>query len=357
MAQRVWITDVSPRDGLQNERGVITTAAKLRLIESLSCSGLDEIEITSFVSAKWVPQLGDAAQVCAGAARLVAGDRGRTPGGVPASAGHSRPAPPAAPPLLSALVPNAKGLEGFEGANTASASAVGRPVLGKVCLFTAASETFSHKNTNAGIRDSIDRWQPVLQAAWRHRWSVKLYVSCAFGCPFEGQITPEQVRNAVELCTRAAQFAGQTEDSSAGHADTTGGGFAEVEISLGDTIGVGTPDGVRQALDAVHRTVSPHAVLNLHLHDTFGRASECVRAGLAWGVRRFDGSVAGLGGCPYASKSLPDGTIQRAPGNLSTETLVRVVREAGYDCGVDEARLSDAGTVARQIVAAAQTVN
>lgn len=322
--ERVRITDVSPRDGLQNEAGIIPTAEKVRLVELLCATGVDEVEVTSFVSPKWVPQLGDAADVCAG----IASD--------------------ADTPLLSALVPNERGMEMLLEVNAR------RRLIGQVCLFTAASETFSKRNTNASIHESINRFRPVLRAAWARGLGVKLYVSCAFGCPFEGDISTRQVVNTVRACLAAASHSDVWGDQQ--HAP----GFSSVEISLGDTIGAATRASVRTLVPAVGFNADAvlgfwaeqrNPSLTLHLHDTFGRAAECVHAALDLGVRSFDGSVAGLGGCPYASKKLPNGTIQSAPGNISTELLVKTIEDAGYATGVDHAKLAEAASFAREIVA------
>jgi hydroxymethylglutaryl-CoA lyase len=309
VAEYVRITDVSPRDGLQNEPGVISTAEKVRLVELLCATGVDEIEVTSFVSPKWVPQLGDGAEVFKAAA-----GKGRRSG----------------MPLLSALVPNVKGME----AATALETEIGVPE--KVSVFTAASETFSQKNTNASIAETIERFKPVLESARRRGMSVRGYVSCVIACPFEGVIAPRRVAEVVEQLLA----------------------IGVDEVDLGDTIGAGTPRNVAAMLREVGGVVGEgwlrweddaQGFVTLHLHDTFGRAAECVKAALDLGVRSFDGSVAGLGGCPYASTPGVGG--KRAPGNISTETLVRTVHEAGYETGVDLDRLEEAAAYAREMVA------
>ena len=264
MADRVRITEVSPRDGLQNEPGVIATADKVRLVQLLCAAGVDEVEVTSFVSAKWVPQLGDAGEVFDGLTRT------------PLSTAHGS----RSQPLLSALVPNDRGME------VALAVLARTDLLGKVSVFTAASEAFSRKNTNATIAESIDRFKPVVARARERRLLVRGYVSCVVACPLEGPIAPGKVADV------AAQLARLGVD----------------EIDLGDTIGAGTPGTVAAMLEAVGRTIGTdwwtRDRLTLHLHDTFGRAADCVRAALDAGVRSFDGSVAGLGGCPYAGTPL-----------------------------------------------------
>lgn len=302
MAERVRITDVSPRDGLQNEPGVIPTAEKVRLVELLAASGVDGVEVTSFVSPKWVPQLADGSAVLRALNKA-----GRSP-----------------PPELSVLVPNMKGFD---------AALVGDvfDAIDRVALFTAASETFSKKNVNATIAETLERFKEIIRAAIGQRFGTRVYVSTVIACPFEGPIPPAQVARVV----RAVADLGPD------------------EIDLGDTIGAGTPETVRAMLGAVKDELSKdtrdwmdHFQLTLHLHDTFGRAAGCVRAALDMGVRSFDGSVAGLGGCPYASTP-----GKRAPGNISTELLVRTVEGAGYETGVDLDALARAAEFARSIVA------
>lgn len=318
MPERVRITDVSPRDGLQNEPGVIPTLDKALLVKQLVGTGVDEIEVTSFVSPKWVPQLGDARTLLIEAADTK-DDSVR----------------------FSALVPNIKGMEAAAEAMAAAASELrGKNLckaLDKVAVFTAASETFSLRNTNAGIRQSIDRFGPVVALARRNDLLVRGYVSCAIACPFEGPIQPEAVANVVSMLFDVGVD----------------------EIDLGDTIGAGAAESIHSLLatlidrfgaERFGPTSPGECGITLHLHDTFGRAAGCVKAALDMGVRSFDGSVAGLGGCPYASKTLPDGTIQRAPGNISTELLVRTVHEAGYETGVDLDALARAAAFARSIV-------
>jgi hydroxymethylglutaryl-CoA lyase len=304
MAERVRITDVSPRDGLQNEAGVIPTAEKVRLIELLCATGVDEVEVSSFVSAKWVPQLGDAAEVFKGIR-----ERNLLQVG----------------PIFSALVPNEKGMEQAEEiARTPS-------LLGKVSVFTAASETFAKKNTNATIAETMERFKPVIARAKQACGGALLvrgYVSCAIACPFEGSIPPAKVADVAAQLVR----------------------LGVDEIDLGDTIGAGTPESVVAMLEAVKRTIGTAwwgpDKMTLHLHDTFGRAGECVEAALKVGIRSFDGSVAGLGGCPYASTP-----GKRAPGNIATETLVETIERAGFTTSVNREKLAEAAAYARQIVA------
>jgi hydroxymethylglutaryl-CoA lyase len=305
MPERVRITDVSPRDGLQNEPGVIPTADKVRLIALLADTGVDEIELTSFVSPKWVPQLADATAVIA------------------ALAGVEPLAPDNRRCQLSVLVPNEKGM--------AEALKVDHDYLDKVSVFTAASETFSQRNTNATIDQTIERFRPVVAAAREHGLLVRAYISCVVACPFEGPIAPDRVARVAEQLLA----------------------LGVDELDLGDTIGAGDARTIADMLRAVDRVAPLRAgpvPVTLHLHDTFARAAEGVRAALDLGVRSFDGSVAGLGGCPYAARKLPDGQTLRAPGNISTELLVRTVHEAGYATNVLPDALELAAAWARQIV-------
>ena len=301
MSERIRITDVSPRDGLQNEPlctdgSAIPTSEKARLIKALTTTGVDEIEITSFVSHRWVPQLGDADQLCA----LL---HNTNPDGM----------------SFSALVPNERGMASLLGANQAA----GEKLIDKVSVFTAASETFSTKNTNATIAQTLERFKPVFAQARQHNLTIRGYISCVIKCPFEGIILPEAV----------AQVSAQLLDMGVD------------EIDLGDTIGAGCTETTAAMLAAVMDAV-PADRLVLHLHDTFGRAPECIRAALAMGVRSFDGSAAGLGGCPYASTE-----TTRAPGNIATETLVSVIEQTGYKTYVDLDALRCAATIAGEITA------
>lgn len=304
MSTRVRITDVSPRDGLQNEPlmpdgSAIPTGDKASLIHALSATGADEIEVTSFVSAKWIPQLGDAADLC----RLIARDK---PLGL----------------SMSALVPNERGMRALLEAN----ESVGTKLIDKASVFTAASETFSRKNTNATIDETIERFGPVVSLARERGLAVRGYVSCVIACPFEGVVTPEAV---LDVCVKLLDLGVD-------------------EIDLGDTIGAGSMETMGAMLACVTSEI-PAEKLVLHLHDTFGRAPECVRAALAMGLRSFDGSAAGLGGCPYAST--PE---RRAPGNIATDLLVRTIHAEGYETGVDLDRLAQASRLAREITAGAR---
>lgn len=303
MNEPVYITDVAPRDGLQNEPGVIGVAQKVALITRLMRSGVDEIEVTSFVSPKWVPQLGDCANVCDALADM--GERRIREG-----------------PLLSALVPNEKGMAAALEANDRA----GFELLGKVSVFTAASETFALRNTNGSIAQTIERFVPVVKQAHEAGLLVRGYVSCVIACPFEGAISPAQV---VAVIDRLADIGVD-------------------EFDLGDTIGAATPDSTRRMLESVavrYALGDEIRPVTLHLHDTFGHAAACVKTALEMGVRSFDGAAGGLGGCPYAST--PE---RRAPGNIATELLTRTILEAGYDCGIDEPAMADAGALARSLV-------
>lgn len=303
MSERVRITDVAPRDGLQNESGVIPTDSKAGLVRRLGASGVDEIEVSSFVSPKWVPQLGDAAELFA----MLAGEK---PEGL----------------VYSALVPNERGMEGALAVN---ASAGGR-LIDKVGVFTAASETFSERNTNATIAQTLERFKPVIGMAREAGLRVRGYVSCVIECPFEGVISSAAV---ADVSARLLELGVD-------------------ELDLGDTIGKGSPETVEAMLiDVMDRTNlaatdgSGEPSLTLHLHDTFGTAGACVERALELGVRSFDGSAAGLGGCPYASVE-----GKRAPGNIATETVAEIAERMGYETGVDLDLLREAGVYARSIV-------
>jgi hydroxymethylglutaryl-CoA lyase len=269
----VRIVEVGPRDGLQNEKQTVSTATKLELIERLALAGLRDIEATSFVSPKWVPQMADHAQIMQGLRR---------------HPGVNYPV----------LAPN---LKGFEAAVAAGAT--------EVAVFAAASESFSQRNINCSIAESIERFEPVFAAARQHGVKVRGYVSCVVGCPYEGDIAPAAVaRVAAALFERGSY-----------------------EVSLGDTIGVGTPASVQRMLDAVAQRV-PVAALAGHYHDTYGMAVANVLASYQSGVRVFDSSVSGLGGCPYA---------KGATGNVATEDVVYLLHGIGASTGIDLDKLVD----------------
>lgn len=315
MNESVRITDVAPRDGLQNERGVIPTAEKAELVRLLSTTGVDEVEVTSFVSPKWIPQLGDAAELFE---MLIADLDGAKPDGV----------------QWSVLVPNERGMAGALAVNKCARETAGRPAIDKVSVFTAASESFSEKNTNASIEETIKRFRPVIAAAKDARLRTRGYISCIVRCPYEGDIDPERVGDVTRM-------------------------LAELgidEIDLGDTIGAATPETLThallatiEALDGARTNAFGEPTVTLHLHDTFGNAAECVGEALMMGVRSFDGAASGLGGCPYASV---DGA--RAPGNIATELLVRTIADAGQTTNVNPAKLAHAGALAERIATAAR---
>jgi hydroxymethylglutaryl-CoA lyase len=271
----VRMVDVGPRDGLQNEMATIATEVKVGLVDRLADAGLPAIEAASFVSPKWVPQMADGAQVMASIRRR--------PGVV-----------------YSALVPNIKG---FEAALAAKAD--------EVAVFAAASQSFSQRNTNCSIAESLTRFEPVMAAAREHRVRVRGYVSCVLGCPYEGDIAPAAV----------AQVAKALYDMGC-H-----------EISVGDTIGVGTPGKAKAMIEACAAHV-PVDRLAGHYHDTYGQALANIYASLEMGVSVFDSSVAGLGGCPYA---------KGATGNVATDDVVYMLHGLGIATGIDLDRLVDAG--------------
>ena len=272
---RVRIVEVGPRDGLQNEKNLIATADKIELINRLSATGLRSIEATSFVSPKWVPQLADAADVVAGILR---------------QPGVSDPV----------LVPN---LQGYE-----RARAVG---VTEVAVFSAASEAFNRKNINASIDESIERFLPVMERAAADGVKVRGYVSTVLGCPYQGDVP---LADVVRVARRL-------------HA------LGCYEISLGDTIGIGTPAKARAMLHAVASEV-PMAALAVHFHDTRGQALANLLACLEEGVAVVDAAVSGTGGCPYAPG---------ASGNVATEDVVYMLEGMGVHTGVDLDRLVDTG--------------
>lgn len=267
LPSEVTLYEVGPRDGLQNEPGNVATAVKIALIDRLSAAGLRFIEATSFVSPQWVPQMADNSAVLAGIRRR----------------------PGVAYPVLT---PNLKGAE--------AALAAGADTW---AIFAAASESFSARNINCTIAESIERFRPVMNLARANGVQVRGYVSCAVGCPYEGPIAPDKV------------------------ADVTGALFdlGVYEVSLGDTIGVGTPNKVAAMLEAVFK-VAPPARLAIHCHDTYGQALANIYRALEMGVAVVDSSVAGLGGCPYA---------KGASGNVATEDVLYMLDGLGINTGVD----------------------
>jgi isopropylmalate/homocitrate/citramalate synthase len=272
---KVRIVEVGPRDGLQNEPQTVPTATKIELVNRLADAGLPAVEAGAFVSPKWVPQMADSAEVLKGIRR---------------KPGVSYPV----------LVPN---MQGFE-----SAVAAG---VDEIAIFGAASETFSRKNINCSIAESLERFAPVAAAARAQGMRVRGYISCVAGCPYEGAIAPAAVAAVAKALDAMGCY----------------------ELSLGDTIGVGTPGKVRAMIEAVAREV-PVGRLAVHLHDTYGQALANLYAALELGVATADSSVAGLGGCPYA---------KGASGNVATEDVVYMLDGLGIETGVDLAQVFEAG--------------
>ena len=279
--RHVTIVEVGPRDGLQNEANFVETAKKVELIDLLSGCGFACIEATSFVSPRWVPQMADATEVMA---RIK-----RRPGTV-----------------YSVLTPNMKG---FEAALAANAD--------EVAIFASASETFSSRNINCTIAESLERFRPLAQAAAKAGISLRGYVSCVVECPYEGAISPPAVARVVsDLFALGCR-----------------------EVSLGDTVGKGRPETISAMLDAV-LTRSPANQLAGHFHDTNGRACESIEVSLERGLRVFDSAVAGLGGCPYAPG---------AKGNVDTSVVQSLMKRLGYETGLDDELLAQATALAERL--------
>jgi hydroxymethylglutaryl-CoA lyase len=275
LPSQVTLVDVGPRDGLQNEAQPIPAATKIELVSRLQGAGLREIEVTSYVSPKWVPQMADAAEVMAGIDRI--------PG-----------------VRYSVLTPNLKGLE---------AALAGRP--DEIVVFGAASEAFSRRNINCSIEESIERFRPVVQLALAQGIKVRAAVSCAVGCPYQGEVSPDEVeRVVVGMKALGVQHCG-----------------------IADTIGVGTPRKVQAAMERALKHF-PVEEVSGHFHDTYGQALANIYACLEMGVHVFDASVAGLGGCPYA---------KGATGNVATEDVVFLLNGLGIETGVDLDALASAG--------------
>lgn len=286
MTHPVRIVEMGPRDGLQNEKQTVDTSVKLELIRRLAAAGLKDIEVTSFVSPKWVPQMADHAAIMAGLPAI------------------SNATPGLAFPVLT---PNMKG---FEAAVAAGAK--------EVAVFGAASESFSQRNINCSIAESIERFTPIFEAAKPLGVKVRGYVSCVIACPYDGAIAPAQVAAiSAELHARGAY-----------------------EVSLGDTIGAGTPASVLRMLEATAARV-PREQLAGHYHDTYGMAVANVYASYQFGLRTFDSSVGGLGGCPYA---------KGATGNVATEDVVHLLHGLGAGTGIDLNALIDvAGWISAEL--------
>ena len=272
---RVKLVEVGPRDGLQNEKQPVPAAIKIELIHRLQAAGLQEIEVTSFVTPKWVPQMADNAQVMAGITRK--------PG-----------------VRYSVLTPN---LQGFEAALKCQPD--------EIVVFASASEAFSQKNINCSIAESIERFAPVVQAAREAGIHVRGAMSCTVGCPYEGEVAPQQVGYLAGLMK----------------------GIGVQHVGVADTIGVGTPLKVQRALEATLKHFDLNDVSG-HFHDTYGQALANTLISLQMGVWQFDTSVAGLGGCPYA---------KGATGNVASEDVVYMLAGMGIDTGIDLDQLLDAG--------------
>lgn len=264
---KVTLYEVGPRDGLQNEPGIVPTSIKVALIDRLAAAGLAHVEATSFVSPKWVPQMADNVDVMASIFRR----------------------PGVAYPVLT---PNLQG--------SAAALAAGADVF---AVFAAASEAFARKNTNCTIAESIARFRPVMDLARANNVAVRGYVSCVVGCPYEGNIAPARVADVTARLFDLGVY----------------------EVSLGDTIGVGTPDRIQAMLDATGKVTSMDR-LGIHCHDTYGQALVNIYAAMEAGVSVIDSSVAGLGGCPYA---------KGASGNVATEDVLYMLDGLGIETGVD----------------------
>ncbi|MDE2081340.1 MAG: hydroxymethylglutaryl-CoA lyase [Burkholderiales bacterium] len=272
---RVTLVEVGPRDGLQNEARPVDAAHKIELVQRLQAAGCREIEVTSFVSPKWVPQMADNAQVMAGIVRQ--------PG-----------------VRYAVLTPNLQGLE---------AALASRP--DEVVVFGAASEAFSRRNINCGVAESIERFRPVVAAAHAAGLKVRGAISCALGCPYQGEVTPDEVEHVVRLM----------KDIGVDH------------CGIADTIGVGTPRRVQAVMARALRHYPPVEVSG-HFHDTYGQALANILACLEMGLHTFDASIAGLGGCPYA---------KGATGNVATEDVVFMLHGMGIATGIDLDALVDAG--------------
>jgi hydroxymethylglutaryl-CoA lyase len=282
LPESVTVYEVSPRDGLQNERATVPLRGKIRLIDALVAAGLRHVEITSFVSPKWIPQLADADDVATNVTR---------PPGV----------------VFSALCPNLVGLERAIAAN-----------MEEIAVFLSASETHNRKNINKTIDETMTAFEETIPAARARGMRVRAYVSTVWGCPYEGDVDPERARQiAVRLVDMGCY-----------------------QISLGDTIGSGTPRQTQRILELVSKDI-PLEKLALHMHDTRGTALANVLVGLEMGIRTLDASVGGLGGCPYAPG---------AAGNLATEDLVYMLHGMGIETGIDLERLVAAGKVAESVV-------
>lgn len=281
MSDFVTIFEMGPRDGLQNEKLFVPTAQKIDLVDRLSACGFRKIEVTSFVSPKWVPQMADSLEVMEGIYRHPA-------------------------VVYSALTPNVKGY-----------TAARRASVDEVAIFGSASEGFSKKNINCSVAESIERFKPLLEKAQHDEMPVRGYVSCVTDCPYDGPTPPSKVAEVAGLLFELGCY----------------------EISLGDTIGAGTPDTIGRMLDAVLETV-PADKLAGHYHDTKGRALDNIAVSLDKGLRTFDSAIGGLGGCPYA---------HGAKGNVATEAVVDLLTEKGFETGLKRDQLSAVAEFAKTL--------
>ncbi len=282
MNNHVKIFEVGPRDGLQNEKRLIKTADKIKLVDMLTDCGCSHIETSSFVSPKWVPQMADAAEVFAGISKRTS-------------------------TVYSALTPN---LRGFEAAAAAGAD--------EVAVFGSASEGFSQKNINCSIDESISRFTDVVEAALSKKYNVRGYVSCVTDCPYDGPTHPDKV---VQVALKLLEL-------------------GCYEISLGDTIGAATPETTDLLISAMLNYMSPD-VLAGHFHDTSGRALENIGVCLEHGIRTFDSSVGGLGGCPYAGG---------ATGNVDTVAVVTMLEDLQFETGIDLGKLKKTAEFAKSLI-------
>jgi len=282
MTKQIELIEVGPRDGLQNEPSPIATEDKITLVNMLSAAGFSTIEVTSFVSPKWVPQLADAHEVMT---RIRRKDNIH----------------------YIVLTPNQRG---YDGAIAADAD--------EIAIFAAATETFSQKNINCTIEESLARFEPVLAQAHARNLPVRGYISCVVGCPYEGDVSPQAVKYVADWMLERGCY----------------------EISLGDTIGCGTPQTISALLETLTADI-PANLLAGHYHDTNGRAIDNVMTSIEFGLRRFDSAIAGLGGCPYAPG---------AKGNVSTNALNSALIQAGWHTGLDADRLEAAAAFISTLV-------
>ena len=280
--KKIRIVEVGPRDGLQNEKKILPTQVKIDFIDMLADVGLQNIEAGAFVSPKWVPQMADSDAVLKGIRK---------------KEGVSYPV----------LVPNEKGME--------AAIAAGAD---EIAVFAAASEAFSQKNINCTVAESLARFDPVIKMARERRIKVRGYVSCVLGCPYQGAVDPASVASVAQKLFDMGCY----------------------EISLGDTIGIGTPQTTRIMLQAVKKNV-PVSALAVHFHDTYGRALENIKVALEEGISVIDSAAAGLGGCPYA---------QGATGNVATEKVLQLMADLGIETGIDAAKVRAAAVFIRNAV-------